>query len=153
MNWNAPLCYSSDGALAPEATLYEYLNKLNRCSIRHCEHLAFAELRSLSGTEILQAAPSGIVVGTAAGAVALLQQAATAGASSYCGGGGWMQISEAVVDGGITRLALDAQLRHALVATTANVLWCEHLLVALATHHREIACCLIYMIGMYVFIS
>lgn len=72
----------------------------------------------------MQAYPGGIVAGTAGGAVTVLQQAGHGGASSYCGGGGWLTVAEAAADGAVARLATDPNLEHALVSTSACSLWC-----------------------------
>ncbi len=72
----------------------------------------------------MQAYPGGIVAGTAGGAVTVLQQAGHGGASSYCGGGGWLTVAEAAADGAVARLAADPTLEHALVSTCACSLWC-----------------------------
>lgn len=53
-----------------------------------------------------------------------MQQAGRPGASTFCGGGGWLTVAEAAVDGEVARIAVEPTLEHALVSTTACSLWC-----------------------------
>lgn len=58
----------------------------------------------------------------------MMQQAGHPGASTFCGGGGWLTVAEAAVDREVAHLVVDPTLEHALVSTTACSLWCAQLI-------------------------